>query len=162
MITTAVQEQSILPHIRRILLGALWLGTLGTVVELLLLEHYEEWRQIVPLALLGSGLLVLAWHAIARGAAPLHVLQVLMMLYVLGGAAGMLLHYRGNVEFELEMYPDRRGLALFRESMMGATPALAPGTLIQLGLVGLAYSYRHPRLARSSREASPPSPGGQT
>jgi hypothetical protein len=38
------------------------------------------------------------------------------------------------------------GFELFRDAMMGATPALAPGSMTQLGLLGLIYAYRHPRL----------------
>jgi hypothetical protein len=53
---------------------------------------------------------------------------------------GTFLHYRGNVEFELELTPGIRGLALFREAITGATPALAPGAMIVVGLVGLAYA----------------------
>jgi len=30
---------------------------------------------------------------------------------------------------------------LFREAMMGATPALAPGAMIQIGLIGLLYAF---------------------
>src|SRR5688500_19369371 len=93
--------------VRRILLAGLWLGISGTAVELLLLEHYEEWRQMIPLGLLAAGLLALVWHAVHRSAAPLRALQVLMLMFVIGGATGLLLHYRGNAEFELEMYPSK-------------------------------------------------------
>jgi hypothetical protein len=31
---------------------------------------------------------------------------------------------------------------------MGATPLLAPGIMLQLGLVGLLFTFRHPALAR--------------
>ena len=133
---------------RRILLVTLVLGLVGTGVELLLLEHFEDWRQMIPLGLIAGALVVLAWHGAQRGSAPVQVLQVLMLMFVLAGVLGLTLHYRGNAEFELEMYPDRTGMELFRESMMGATPALAPGTMIQLALIGLAYTYRHPRLTR--------------
>jgi hypothetical protein len=70
-----------------------------------------------------------------------------MVLSLVSGVLGAWLHYRGNVEFELEMEPALRGLTLFWRAMRGATPALAPGTMIQLGLVGLAYTFRHPALA---------------
>jgi hypothetical protein len=43
------------------------------------------------------------------------------------------------VEFERELNPDASGFSLFRDAMMGATPALAPGTMILLGAVGWAY-----------------------
>jgi hypothetical protein len=147
---TVLPESTALRIVRRILLVALWLGVIGTGVELLLLEHYEEWRQIIPLGLLGAGLLALGWHAVNRSAAPLRALQVLMLMFVIAGVTGVLLHYRGNAEFELEMYPSNAGWELFRKSMMGATPALAPGTLVQLALIGLAYSYRHPLLRRDT------------
>ena len=150
----ALPESTALRTVRRILLAALWLGTIGTALELLLLEHYEEWRQMIPLGLLAAGLLALLWHAVHRSATPLRVLQVLMLMFVIAGATGLVLHYRGNAEFELEMYPSKAGWELVRESMMGATPALAPGTMIQLALIGLAYSYRHPLLRRDAEDTN--------
>lgn len=132
--------------VRRILLFTLVLGLVGVGIELLLLEHFEDTAQKVPLALIAVALLVLAWHAIHRSGAPVLALQGVMLVFIAAGAVGLTLHYQGNVEFELEMYPSRSGFELFREAMMGATPALAPGTMIQLGLIGLAYAYKHPRL----------------
>jgi hypothetical protein len=67
-----------------------------------------------------------------------------MVLSLASGFVGLLLHYRGNVEFELEMYPDLAGWKLFKDSMMGATPSLAPGAMMQIGLIGLAWTFRHP------------------
>ena len=139
---------SVLRVVRRILLAALVLGQIGTGVELVLLEHFEDWPQLIPLGLIALALLVLVWHGVHGGAAPVQALQVLMLVFILAGVIGLTLHYRGNAEFELEMYPDRAGLELIREAMMGATPALAPGTMIQLALIGLAYTYRHPRLGQ--------------
>ena len=132
--------------IRAILLLALVSGLVGLGTELLLLEHFEDWRQKVPLALIALGLLVLIWHAIDRRGAPLRALQLVMVVFIAAGAIGMTFHYQGNVEFELELYPSMSGLELFRKSMMGATPALAPGAMVQLALIGLAYCYKHPRL----------------
>ena len=146
--------------VRRILLAALVLGLAGTGVELLLLEHFEDWRQMIPLGLIACALLVLVWHGVSRGPASVQVLQVLMLVFIMAGVLGLTLHYGGNAEFELEMYPDRAGFELFREAMMGATPALAPGAMIELALIGLAYTYRHPRLARGVNAAE--STGGST
>ena len=69
-----------------------------------------------------------------------------MILFVLSGLVGLILHYQGNAEFELEMYPSLNGLELFWEAIRGATPTLAPGTMIQLGLLGWVYTIRHPQL----------------
>ena len=134
--------------IRAILLVALLSGLVGLGAELLLLEHFEDWRQKIPLGLLSLALLVLIWHAIDRREAPVRALQLVMVVFIAAGAIGMTLHYQGNVEFELELRPSLSGVELFRKSMMGATPALAPGAMIQLALIGLAYTYKHPRLGR--------------
>ena len=132
--------------IRAILLVTLVSGLVGLGAELLLLEHFEDWRQKIPLALLSLALLVLLWHGVDRRGAPVRALQLVMVVFIAAAAIGMTLHYQGNVEFELELRPSLSGMELFRKSMMGATPALAPGSMIQLALIGLAYTYKHPRL----------------
>jgi hypothetical protein len=134
--------------LRLLLLATFVVGAVGVGAELLLLEHFEDVWQFVPLVLVALALAVLGWSAATRGAASLRAFQGTMALFLVSGVVGVLLHYRGNVAFELEMAPALRGLALFKEAMMGATPALAPGAMIQLGLVGLAYTFRHPRLMR--------------
>lgn len=132
---------------RRVLLAILLLGLLGSEIELLLLKHTDGFWQLLPLGLMGLALLLLLWHALAPGPAGVRSLQILMGVFVLSGIAGVLLHYRGNVAWEQERAPGVGGWELFRHAIMGATPALAPGTLLQLGLVGLLYTYRHPSLS---------------
>ena len=130
--------------LRTLLLVTLLVSLVGTTVELLLLEHFDDVWQWTPIVLLIGALLILGWHALERGPTSLNVFRAMMVLSVASGFIGVLLHYRGNVEFELEMYPDLTGWKLFKESMMGATPALAPGAMMQLGLIGLAWTFRHP------------------
>lgn len=132
------------PVLRKLLLATLIVSVAGTLIELLLLEHFEDAWQWAPIALLGGVLVTLAWYALQRGPASLNVLRGLMVLCIASGFVGLFLHYKGNVEFELEMYPDLSGWKLFKDSMMGATPALAPGAMLQIGLVGLAWTFRHP------------------
>lgn len=132
--------------LRTALLGLFLLGSLGTAAELLLLGHVEDTWQLVPLLLLGVSLLLVAWYAVARSPVSLRVFQGVMLLFLGAGLAGSLLHYRANAEFELEMYPGMQGMELFRESMTGAFPALAPGSMILFGLLGLAWTFRHPAL----------------
>ena len=133
--------------LRSLLLAVLLFGVLGTLAELYLLEHYEDWWQLVPLLLLGVAAPVIARCWAVPSAATLRVLQGLMLLLVIVGALGVYQHYTGNAEFELEMYPSRAGFELFWESLKGATPALAPASLSWLGLIGLAYCFRHPALS---------------
>lgn len=151
-------ELSTLASIRRFLLGALFVGVAGMGTELLLIGHVEGLLQLAPVVLLGLGLVVAGWHAWSAGAVSARVLQTTMVLFVISGLAGVILHYRGNVEFELEMYPTLGGIDLVRETLTGATPVLAPGSMTLLGLVGLVQTYRHPRLrtpdaAQSTQEA---------
>ena len=140
-------HSSTLSLLRTLLLATLALGLVGTGAELLLLEHFEDPWQLVPLVLLGLGIVIVLWHVFHRGRTSLRALQGLMLLFLIAGAVGVFLHYRGNVEFELERTPGAAGWTLFTESMMGATPALAPGAMVQLALIGLAYAFRHPALA---------------
>ena len=134
------------PRVRAALLALFVLGALGTGAELLLLEHFEDPWQWTPLVLIGASLAVLGAHALAPGRASLGAFRVLMLLFAVSGLLGTGLHYRGNVEFEREMHPMGTLSELFRGAMMGATPALAPGTMILLGSIGLLYAYRHPAL----------------
>jgi hypothetical protein len=134
-------------RLRGFLLIIFLVGLFGAGGELLLLGHTEDFRQWIPLILMSLSLIVLGWRMIDRSRASLRIFQITMLLFVASGFVGMLLHYRANAEFELEMYPAMQGLALFWKAIKGATPpTLAPGTMIQLGLLGLAYTYRHPAL----------------
>ena len=149
-----MSEPAAIVTLRRMLMGILVLGLVGTGTELILLGHTEGWQQLVPVVLVGLGLLVLGWYGITRRAQSLRALRWTMGLFVASGFVGLMLHYRGNVEFALETYRTLAGWDLFREAMTGATPALSPGTMIELGLVGLAYTYRHPMLTRDAEDLS--------
>jgi hypothetical protein len=144
--------------IRRLLLALVAIGATGLEVELLLLEHWDSTVQYTPLVLLGVVLaaVLLVWRR--PSSATVRFFQVVMGLCVVAGVVGIVLHYRGNVEFELEHEP-LHGWKLFWEAIRGATPALAPGAMAQLGLLGLVYCYRHPALRR---DPPVPSPGANT
>jgi hypothetical protein len=144
-----LDESATLTAIRRLLFITLVVSLVGAISELLLLGHFEDAWQWTPIGLISLGFLVLAWYGLDRGPASLGVFRGLMVLFLVAGGLGVILHYRGNVEFELEMYPDMHGWKLFAETMTGATPALAPGSMVQIGLVGLAWTFRHPAFTRS-------------
>ena len=130
------------------------LGTVGLGTELLLLGHFEEWRQLVPLVLLGFGLVLVAARMLYRGAIILRLFRLTMLAFVLGGMVGLWFHLSANMEFELEMYPTLTGLKLLSKALGGAMPALAPGALVQLGLVGFLYTYQHPALSREQTKGN--------
>jgi hypothetical protein len=147
-------QTTTLAAMRFFLMGIFLTGLVGTGGELLLMEHTEGFWQRLPLFLIVLVLVVLCCSALKPGPLVWRVFQGTMLLVVLTGLVGCILHYQGNVEFELEMYPSRKGMELFRESITGATPSLAPGIMMILGLVGLAYTYRHPRLSRTQENPS--------
>lgn len=142
------QEPRALARIRRLLLGTLAFGVVGMTTELLLLGHFESTSQTIPLVLLAVSALVLIWHIATPRRASVRALQATMMLFIVSGGIGIGLHYDGNEEFELEMYPSLRGLELVEKTLTGATPVFAPGTMALLGLIGLALTYRHPAFGR--------------
>ena len=140
--------------LRRIILALVFIGASGMLVDLLLLEHFETVWQWMPLALLVPVIASVVVVAMRPARAVVRVFQGLMVLCVAAGLVGLFLHYRGNVEFELERDPSLRGFTLFWETIHGATPALAPAALSQLGLLGLAYAFRHPALRTTTGRAS--------
>src|SRR4030095_274355 len=88
---------STLRAVRRVLRVILFLGFLITGTDLLLLGHYEDAKQVIPLALIAIGLVVLSWHAFYGGAASVRALQVTMVLFIASGMLGAVLHYRSNM-----------------------------------------------------------------
>ena len=135
--------------LRRVLLWILVLGMAGTTAELLLLRHTEDTAQILPLGLLGAGYAAVGWNALRHSRVSVLLLQLLMVLFVASGLLGMYFHYTANLEFQLELEPELSGRSLIWKILQAKTPpALAPGVMAQLGLIGLAYAYRHPAVAR--------------
>jgi hypothetical protein len=132
---------------RRVLLGILLLGVIGISIELLLLNHIEDASQWIPLALCVATLVSSAVVVAKPTPATVRLFQLVMLLMIVSGAVGIYLHYAATSEFQLEMDPTLTGLALFKKAIVAkAPPALAPGAMTQLGLIGLAYTFRHPML----------------
>jgi len=125
---------------KTLLLVAFLLSLIGTGAELLLLEHFEGFWQVIPLLLIGLGLLVLLWQGAAKSTTSTRVFRGLMALFLISGILGLVLHFNGNMAFELEMYPGMKGGELIWETLKGATPVLAPGSMVATGLLGWAYT----------------------
>jgi hypothetical protein len=127
----------------RLIRWLLVFGLVGTAVELVLLEHYESPSQFVPFVVIALSLLALAWHGARPGARALGFLRGVMVVMVVSGGVGVVLHMRGGLEFQTESEPDAPRRVLYWKMLRAkAPPALAPGVLIQLGLLGLIYAHR--------------------
>ena len=148
-------ESPTLAFIRRFLLASLVLGILGTAGELILLGHFDSLAQWIPLVALAVAVPVLLWHAAAPRPRTVRTVQVLMAAFLAFGVVGVGLHYDGNVEFERELHPKDTGVTFLRHTVAGATPVLAPGSMVLLGLLGIAHTYRHPSaVGRNDRQES--------
>lgn len=112
---------------------------LGTFLELYLLKHYEDVWQVIPLVSIGitllSGLILVA----KKTSFGLIFFKGAVLTNALVGIIGVFLHLKENIEFEKEMTPNMPPVELWIESLSGALPVLAPGSLIALSLVGITY-----------------------
>ena len=63
-----------------------------------------------------------------------------MFLSIVSGGLGVWFHLKANFEFEMELHPSLEGWELLKESLSGAIPALAPGSMVALGLVGHLFT----------------------
>ena len=149
MILDDSAHANLLRRVRALLLGVLLFGSLGLLAELVLLEHWEEQVQQAPLVLLGAIVVATVVIWIRPADLLVRLFRVLMVASVMAGAAGTVLHFRSNAIFEREIDPTLSGPALVESALFGATPSLAPGALIQLGLLGLVAVYRHPGLKKT-------------
>jgi O-antigen ligase len=132
---------------RRFVVGILLFAMVGGTVELLLLGHVEDPPQWIPLVLMGLGVAALVTTAVRPTMGGVRLLRALMALFILSGFVGMSLHFKANLEFQKEVDPSLAGRALVWKALRAkAPPALAPGMMVQLGLLGLVYTYGHPIL----------------
>jgi hypothetical protein len=153
--------EATIARIRQILLCILLIGLAGTAAELLLLQHNEGATQLIPLVLIAVAFVAILWHAVHEGPTSLRLLQMTMVLFIVAGALGVYLHYAANVAFQREVDPSIAGRALLWKALTAKTPpALAPGSMLQLGLIGLAYAYRYPSRRRGQDKPLAPDGGG--
>ena len=107
------------------MLALVALGATGICVELLSLEHYADANQMIPLAVAGWGLFSIAWVGTLPGVVAVRTFQFTMLLFVGTGITGITMHADS---IDPNVNP----------------PLLAPGLFVQLGLLGLLYSLKHP------------------
>jgi hypothetical protein len=143
-------EEEPLRSVRLFLMVTLLVGLPGTLVELLLLGHTEDPLQWIPVLLLGGTIATLVACIFSPRKGVLNAFRLFMVLLVLSSGVGVVLHFRGNIALQLELNPNLAGWELFWKAITKGAPALAPGAMLQLGLVGLAWTYRHPAMATNA------------
>lgn len=149
--TILPSRMDVLSGVRRWILAVLVFGMLGTVTELLLLQHYEDWPQFIPLVLIASALVIVTWRAARPNVRNLRALHATMVLFLVSGLAGVAFHFDGAAEFQREIEPAQPRWELFKKVMRTeAPPVLAPGLMMQLGLLGLISTYHSPAVTNGT------------
>ena len=75
--------------LRRWLLVLLAIGLIGTAVDLVLLDHYEDAWQMPPLVLTSGSLAIVLWVGLRGGPAAITTLRIAMVLCVASGLLGL-------------------------------------------------------------------------
>ena len=122
----------------------------GTLTDLLLLAHYEDTAQLIPIALLAVALVVAILQAVRPTGLTIRALQGVMLAILLAGLAGVGFHFNGAAEFQREIDPSQTWWQVARKvARAQSPPVLAPGAMLQLGLIGLVYAFRHPAVGKN-------------
>src|SRR6185295_17611821 len=115
-------------------------------------DHYQDYWQMIPLALFGVGAITLIGHVAVENPVTLRAFQAAMLLLMLGGGAGIVFHAQASAGFHGELdWQNQRWHALDVVLHSKVPPSLAPGALVQMGLIGLAATYRHPASQRRNQ-----------
>ena len=112
---------------------------LVTISNSINFNHYEDTLQLIPILCIAASILALFILFIKKTKWTRSLFKLVLALTALSGVYGAFLHLKANYEFELEMKPGAKGWDLFLESLSGALPSLAPGSMIVLALIGYSY-----------------------
>lgn len=123
----------------KLLLATLMFMSLGTVLELYLIDHFEDILQLIPIVCISISLVIVLLYKVKQLKWLESVFRVMLILCALSGLFGAYLHLKANYEFEMEMKSTASTWTLLVESLSGALPALAPGSMILFALIGYAY-----------------------
>ncbi len=109
------------------------------MLELYLLDHYEDTLQLIPILCIGLVMLTVILLIFLKSKLIKVAFKVILLITALSGIYGGYLHLLANYEFEIEMRPTANNWELLSESLSGALPALAPFSMIVLALIGYSY-----------------------
>ncbi len=135
------QEHATTQTLRRFALALCLLGVVTTPIELLLMHHYKDKDQIMPFVFLSLAAIGTAAAWFRPNARVLRGVRVLMVLVVFGSGVGVMEHLKANYRDATRGGGSPNWIA---DVFGGFAPLLAPGILAQVGLLGLAFTYKHP------------------
>ncbi|MFT6136572.1 MAG: hypothetical protein ACJAZM_003077 [Cyclobacteriaceae bacterium] len=115
----------------------LLINVIGVAAELYLIDHIESVQQWIPMVVLFAVLTSTVLINLNRSRAAQQVFLISMGAAVCSGIVGIYFHLIGNLEFVMELYPSATKEVLFLKTVKGATPVLAPGAMVGIGLLGI-------------------------
>ena len=125
--------------VKQIIVLALLFMMVGTLLELYLLDHYEDAYQLIPVLCIAFSLINLIILLFKKSKKIINLFKLVLVLTSLSGVYGVFLHLQSNFEFEQEMKPTATNWELFSESLSGALPTLAPMSMLVLAFIGYSY-----------------------
>ena len=125
--------------LKKVIVLAFLFMTIGTLLELYLLNHYENILQLIPVFCIAIALINSIFIYFRRSKVTFNIFKMVLFLTSLSGIYGVFLHLQANYEFEQEMSPTADFWELFLESISGAFPVLAPLSMVVLALIGYSY-----------------------
>lgn len=144
-----MSAEAILERLRRFLLGLAAFMSVGTIVELVLTEHWGDAIQILPFALAGFSFVIILAVLIRPQVGTLRLLRWVMSVALAGSLFGIYEHIENNFAFAREIQPNATTMTLLWDGFAGANPLLAPGILAFTAILALAATYYHPTLTKS-------------
>ena len=126
-------------RVKQVIVLALLFMMMGTLLELYLLEHYEDTFQLIPVLCIAFSLTNLIILLFKKSKKIINLFKLMLVLTSLSGVYGVFLHLQSNFEFEQDMKPTATNWELFSESLSGALPTLAPMSLVVLACIGYSY-----------------------
>ena len=136
-----MSAEEVLRRLRRFLLLLAILLFSGSLVELWLVEHTQDFIQWLAFAIAGAGALATLIALIRPGLTSVRVLRACMLLVVLGSLFGVYEHIAGNIAFEREIQPGASTSRLLSRGLRGGNPLLAPGLLAVAAVLASSATY---------------------
>lgn len=137
-------------RLRMILCSLAVLVYLITPIELILLEHTEDPQQLIPFAAAFFGLVTAGWVLVDPTRARIMAARAVSVVIAVVTLIGVGLHFRANLELELEISPGTTAADVWLDAAFGAAPLLASGILLLGALLVLGATYAHPAIRHDS------------
>jgi hypothetical protein len=141
----------ILSRLRRFLLVLSALLYVGTVIELWLTKHMENFVQLIPFVLCGLGFVAVIVVLFYPRRGTMLTLRLCMGLVALGGIFGTYEHMENNIWFQREIHLTAPTREIVLASFYGPNPLLAPGILAVAAVLAMAATYHHPALLNNEK-----------